>query len=1064
MHQRAARRVGRGAHHVARWCGSVAAVLILVVGFAIWRLMQGPIALDWLTPYLEAALERSGVNFKVAIGHVRLGLDRATHHLDLWAEDVRLSLPGGELVARFPEITTRFEARELLQGQLMPVQLTIEHPVVHLVRDTSGSLTARLASPDDPAADLGPQILEQLAGARHSDEPLGALQRLGVRGATFIIDDQESGKSWRVDRVDMAVQRSGKGIRGDFSLTVPIGTSMPELHAQYRYFADRHVLDLDMSIDGVEPNAIPPLIPELEQLQHLQLPISGTLRTRIELDQARAQGSRLDLTLGKGRLHSEWLPQGVVDIEKGELHAVYAPESAQIELKSLALDLGGGTELLVDGSVGGVTPELIAAVHDARPAGHVTGKLNAALKNVPTGRLDALWPYAFSPGGRRWTIENVHDGIIDEAAARLALDIDPVAHTASLLDSQGRLRYHGLTVTYLEGLPPARKVDGVANFAGRSLVFVPSAGSVKGLKLTGGSLEIDEIGASVEWLTIDVPIGGPVQDALEVIDSKPLYYARAAGLDPAQVGGHADTMLHFKLPLLASLKLDQIEYGAKATLTGVSIAKVAMERNLSGGAIALDLGRAGAHAQGTARLDGMPIKLDATVPFQPKGGPRAIYRVGLTLDAEARKRLGLDFEGRVNGAIGVDVAYSRLEGSRAQAVANLDLRAAGLAIDEAGWRKAPDTLGAAKLVIDLDRDRISQLSDVEVKAAGLDGRLGVLVSDDGKQIERIDIRRMIAGDNDFSGTVMRQAGGWHADIHAARIDARRFLKEAASDTGPPSPVPLAVTARIDRLILGPHHEIDQVSAEMLRRGGIWQAARLDGRLSTGHKVELRLGEGADRHFTFRSEDLGGTLQLLGVADNVRGGRLTIDGQMSGPAGKQTVQGHIDGEDYSIVRAPVMARVLALPSFTGVVSMLSGAGLPFSALRGDFTLSGSRVAIKNLLAFGEAIGITANGWVDTERDRLQLQGTVAPAYALNSLLGNIPVLGELFGGGSQGLFAANYRLSGSSDDPDVSVNPLSALAPGILRQLFAPLVGFPSPQSEQQAVRPPPQAGDAVSPN
>jgi uncharacterized protein YhdP len=164
----------------------------------------------------------------------------------------------------------------------------------------------------------------------------------------------------------------------------------------------------------------------------------------------------------------------------------------------------------------------------------------------------------------------------------------------------------------------------------------------------------------------------------------------------------------------------------------------------------------------------------------------------------------------------------------------------------------------------------------------------------------------------------------------------------------------------------------------------------------------------------------------------------------------------------VARAPIMARVLALPSFTGILSMLSGEGLPFGTLRGDFTLSGGRVTVKNLVAFGEALGITTSGWVDTERDRLDLQGTVAPAYALNSLLGNIPLFGQLFGGSSQGMFAGNYRLSGSSNDPDVSVNPLSALAPGILRQLFAPLVGFPAPQAEQQAVSPPPQPGDRAS--
>ncbi|HTT78457.1 MAG TPA: hypothetical protein VMF86_02150, partial [Stellaceae bacterium] len=85
-----------------------------------------------------------------------------------------------------------------------------------------------------------------------------------------------------------------------------------------------------------------------------------------------------------------------------------------------------------------------------------------------------------------------------------------------------------------------------------------------------------------------------------------------------------------------------------------------------------------------------------------------------------------------------------------------------------------------------------------------------------------------------------------------------------------------------------------------------------------------------------------------------------------------------------------------------------------------------------------------GWVDTESDRLALQGTVAPAYALNSIVGYVPIIGKLFGGGSQGLFAADYRLSGASADPQVWVNPLSALAPGFLRQLFEPFVGAPTP--------------------
>ena len=76
------------------------------------------------------------------------------------------------------------------------------------------------------------------------------------------------------------------------------------------------------------------------------------------------------------------------------------------------------------------------------------------------------------------------------------------------------------------------------------------------------------------------------------------------------------------------------------------------------------------------------------------------------------------------------------------------------------------------------------------------------------------------------------------------------------------------------------------------------------------------------------------------------------------------------------RAPVMARLLAVPSLTGFASMLSGTGLPFTTLRGDLNYTGSRLTLDRMLAFGEALGVTADGWIDLDRDVMQLQGTVA----------------------------------------------------------------------------------------
>src|SRR5207237_9164513 len=105
---------------------------------------------------------------------------------------------------------------------------------------------------------------------------------------------------------------------------------------------------------------------------------------------------------------------------------------------------------------------------------------NIALKHVPTGRLGELWPKLLSPNGRRWVLDNVHDGIVDEAAAQLTVDLDPVAHVANLASAQGSLRYHGLTVNYFKALPMIHQVGGSAVFAGNRLDFTPTNGTLKG--------------------------------------------------------------------------------------------------------------------------------------------------------------------------------------------------------------------------------------------------------------------------------------------------------------------------------------------------------------------------------------------------------------------------------------------------------------------------------------------------------------------------------------------------------------------------------------------------------
>jgi hypothetical protein len=489
-------------------------------------------------------------------------------------------------------------------------------------------------------------------------------------------------------------------------------------------------------------------------------------------------------------------------------------------------------------------------------------------------------------------------------------------------------------------------------------------------------------------------------------------------------------------------------------MTNAAIAKAAMDRDLSNGSFTLEVGRAGVHLRGNARFDNVPFSIDGGVFFKPKDGPRSRYRVALTLDDQQRRQLALDpLPDRISGPIAVDMTYSVFAAGRAEADARLDLRAARLSVPETGWTKVPDVPGTGRLVLDLTNDRITQLREVEVKAAGLHGRFSLALTPDGEGVQRVDVERLVIGDDEIAGHVARRSeGGWQVELHGPRLDLTHWLNESRNDrlsqhsTADP---PLLIDARLGHLILGPRRQLRDVSAQLLREGDNWQTARIDARFVNGHELSLRFGnEAGKRSLSFEAEDLGSTLSLLDVTDNVAGGRVTVTGEASDATGKRIVRGHVEGENYSLVRAPVFARILSLASLSGIGGMLAGSGIPFSTLRGDFAYTENHLVLENLLAHGGAIGVTANGMLELGPDRLDIQGTIVPAYTLNSIIGNIPMIGSLLlGGEGQGLFAANYRATGSAADPDVSVNPLSALTPGFLRRLFQPNFGIPPPVQE-----------------
>ena len=243
---------------------------------------------------------------------------------------------------------------------------------------------------------------------------------------------------------------------------------------------------------------------------------------------------------------------------------------------------------------------------------------------------------------------------------------------------------------------------------------------------------------------------------------------------------------------------------------------------------------------------------------------------------------------------------------------------------------------------------------------------------------------------------------------------------------------------MDRLITRADQQITSARAHVVNNSERLESAALTGILVTGSELRLTIEPiGLKRRLTVQSDDAGSVARAFNIYDNAIGGKLLMEAVLHDDEPGSSVSGEVRIDDYRVINAPTLAQLLAVASFTGIFDSLRGEGIAFSKFHLPFSMEDGIVTIENAQTAGSAIGVTASGLVNLDNNEVDVQGTIVPVYAINSILGNIPILGELLvGGEGEGIFAANYSIIGTTEEPEIFVNPLSVLTPGFLRNLFS----------------------------
>lgn len=1082
---------------------AIAAVLVVMVVFI--QLARGPFPLSPFVPYVESALGRALPDYTFKIADAELTWKRMTRRPELTVQNVQVRNQNGAVIAAFGALDLSLDIPQLISGRVVVEHLGIARPVLRIVRNREGRLglgvevspeTKGQTTPEAEAEGGSALTTVLLDGLRVSPDDADsgpALENVEITQSTIVIVDEQSGLQWLVPDANFRLlgQRETIEIAGNLPLIGGGTTVNVDVAGRYSYEAG--LLSLTASFNGLRPAVFATLSPELERLKILDAELKGSIEVNIIPDNLTSTASwgSANIVAGEGTLNlpPEW--GGTVPISGMTLMAASSGGLDQIavekfEIRTIRQD--------------GLSPVIGAAAKATNLRTAPDVDVQATIDGLTLQGLKELWPLALAPNTRKWIVENLNGGTVKNVTADIKLGgAEAWAVQPETLKLLGDLE--GISVKYMKGMP------NVENTAGKLTVglevvtvdvtagMVPDKISGKGLNITGADLRMYDLKTPVPKADFDIKIKGDLADALRLIDNQPLGYATKMNVDPNAAAGDATVDLSLGFPLLSNLKLDDLKINVKAKLTDTYIDKVAFDLPLSEGDLELEVVNTGLAVKGNAKLGPIRTGIDWTEDFSGKP-MRSQYVLDALVANEDRALIKLGYPPfippNIDGIVRTNVIYREMRDGTASLNATGDLTDIAMAIPQLGWNKPVGTKGEFSADVSLKNGellavpafRVTAENDLEVEGSTTFGKLGVL--------KTLDIQKARANKTNIALKVLRQDDGLFVlDVTGPVFDASYYWKDFNQDEArgqrtdlmpgaedvpvpPPEQTPVKLTANIDEMWLSQEPPLQDVSLIFERDKKAIQKIDLKSKVESGAAFDLTLGTvDGRRTFSGTSEDGGGVVRSLGLFDDIKGGTLTITGTLT-PEG--AIEGKADIAEFKLVDAPLVARVLSVAALTGIADELRGEGISFKTLDVPFSFADSTLRITDAGMFGSALGMTAQGAYRFSDSYIDMEGTVVPAYALNSAFNAIPILGTLLTGPEKGggIFAAAFSWRGPSATAEPFVNPLSVLTPGITRKIFSIFGGgsttpppkvqkLPSQEPQPETVAPLPETEPTLVP-
>ncbi|WP_292895815.1 YhdP family protein [Nitratireductor sp.] len=1073
---------------IAGFAGVVA--LVVVLGLTLQLVGTGSIGQERLRSAAQGALTTlAGYDVETSMGALRLvPSDRSLIALEI--RDAHLTkAETGETLIDADVLRFGIRLLPLLKGQIKVGSADIAGARVQLAALSSRSEevaeVARWKKPLDPSL-VEKDVFDGLRRVYALTERMGT-RYLRLRDVEVILDDT-SRRSMKID-INASMAPSGKL---DFKSTIALDDRGIEISGTaLRPVRDGPIQSVDVEISAPTPSLLETAraVSGRDErtrglLESVRISLhggerkigNGRLKFELELDNAPFDLGDDGVLTATGRIRAEvGDDEGMIVINQANMvvgrsafnftgrivpvenssagSAVYrfdlasgqstiapidSPEAAVPFVAGVAGRIDTGNGRIVGDTIRIATTSgvITASAAVTFQAGKTPGlSLAVYTEGMPTHEVKQFWPWFAASGAREWVLGNLFGGRVVEGNLRLRVPPGRFGNGKPLNNEEvsGSFAVSDARFDIAGRIPPVRDAVGRIAFQGSDIdiaieagtVFMPSGRKVAASK---GSLTVRNAHVKPRIGKLEIDVAGKAPAIVELASYEPIDVSDKIDLAPQDVTGDVTGHVVADIPLSDGILREDLGWQATLEYKNLSITKPFDGQMVAdaNGVLIVEPGRADISASAT--LNGVPARLELVEPIGESGLKRS-RKIELTLDDRMRNKVVPGLDGILSGPMTVD--YSELADGRKALTVKLDK--ARLTLPWINWSKGAGIPAKASFILE-ETPSSMELTNFRLtgETFSAEGRLTIAGGE--LSSARFDKARLNRGD-DFSVSVDRSGRNYKVTVRGASLDGRAMIKHylatgrGATDSGSGAGASAGVT-------------LDAKLASVTGFGGAvlrdvilnyTSAAQNSGRLdmsattASGGKVTLTR---APSGITANSSDAGAVMRFVDFYENMEGGQMALS-LSEGKGG--VLSGRVSAENFFIVNE---TRLRSLVSATESNGEVDANRISFERGYATVLKSPGRLELRDGVLRGPLIGTTFQGTLFDANDNIAITGTFMPLYGLNRIFGEIPVFGEILGNGrDRGLIGITYRLYGKLAEPQMEVNPISAIAPGIFRQIF-----------------------------